>query len=211
VNDLVECVLAGIAPASVLDLFEAYKETDSYYNVKDHFPIKLVIKRWEELGQKIYDASMPTMYDPDELWRYREYDWTREGARSGYAIVDGESVWLDGPLKWDALVIDLKSRGWDKRNPLHLDIGLGRAMVGEGNHRLAIAKDAGIDVPVEFHFKSGQLGLPARSPKRKEREMRDREEIQARSLKQAVKKAEQKSLSPEQEKNIKDLMDLLGW
>jgi len=211
---LVECVLAGMLPADVLSLFEAYSETDSYYRVKDHFPIKLVIKRWTDLGQKVYDDSMPVMYKPNEIWKYREYDWTRETARSGFAKVDGKSVDLPGPLKWDALVADMKERGWDQKDPLILKIGHKRAMVGEGNHRLAIARATKIQVPVDYWFISGNIGLPARSKKRQddEKEMdRQLKLAKEKTIKQAIKKAPSKPMDKETEKMVSDIMDLLGF
>lgn len=125
-----------------------------HYDLKAGTTIETVIKGWVENDDKATDSSMPGWYSPDDVWPYREYTWTRENSRSGFARVEGKTVDLPGPLKWDALAIDLKEQGWDPKEPLHLAIGKnGVAKVGEGNHRLALAREVGLSrVPVFFHF-----------------------------------------------------------
>jgi len=109
-----------------------------YYHLEPGTPIKEVIHRWVDLGQKAYDDSMPQLYSPAELWPYRAHhrDWMR-------------------PEQKKALVEEFKEHGWDPENPLHLEIGRrhGYARIAEGNHRLAIAYAIrGVKVPVVFHF-----------------------------------------------------------
>lgn len=121
--------------------------------------VEEVIRRWVENDEKAYDDSMPQMFPVRDLSRYKEYRWTRDNSRSGYAQVGGKSVWLEGPMKWDALMEDMKLRGWDPDEPLHLHVGRkGGVKVGEGNHRLAIAESLGMrKVPVRFHFYDGKV------------------------------------------------------
>ena len=188
----------------------ARQAQQNYYAAKDHTPIKLIIRLWRE-GKKILDTSMPVMYRPDEIWKYREYDWSRETARGGRARVKGKMVELPGPLKWDAMVEDMRAQGWDKDDPAHMDISHKRAMVGEGNHRLAIAREANILVPVEFHFRIGKLSMPARAKKRQQEEAELPKRLNAPAIEKAVKEIDEKELSPEEEKQVQDLMDLLGF
>lgn len=96
---------------------------------------------WARERQKINDDRMPIMLPIDDLVRVREYAWTREHARNS-------------PAEWDALVESMRVHGWDPKRPAHLMVGKdGRAKLGEGNHRLAIARRLGIrEVPVWVHF-----------------------------------------------------------
>lgn len=130
----------------------------AYYRLSQGSPIPEVIRRWQEDGEKAYDNSMPQKYRAQDVWPYREYTWTRDNARGGDAEVGGQLVWLDGPLKWDALTRELKGRGWDPSSPLYIQIGRkGGVKVGEGNHRLAIARTLGLPVPVFFEYFDGRV------------------------------------------------------
>jgi len=125
----------------------------TYYNLQPGTPISEVISLWQERSSKAYDRSMPVYYEPREIWPYREYTWTRERSRGGPMEVDGQYIRLEGPQKWDALVDVLQRDGWDPSEPLIFVIGhQGGAKVGEGNHRLAIAYQLGIKVPVRFLY-----------------------------------------------------------
>jgi len=180
----------------------------AYYDLKPGTSIKEVIERWVENGEKAYDRSMPVWYSPREVWPHREYTWTRDNARGGYAKVKGKSVDLPGPLKWDALGIDLKARGWDPTEPLHLSIGKnGKAKVGEGNHRLAIAREVGLSkVPVFFHFGQQVALTPGKGS-----EFRVKPSPQAvRKVVQEVAKKPPRDLNPKDQKQVDELMDLLG-
>jgi tRNA nucleotidyltransferase/poly(A) polymerase len=105
-----------------------------------------VIANWQKLGDKMYEDDMPVMVRLSELLPYREYVWTRDKAR------------LE-PHEWDELMDSMNSRGWKKGSTVHLQIGRkGGVKVGEGNHRLAIAAELGIErVPVFFHFYDGHV------------------------------------------------------
>lgn len=56
--------------------------------------------------------------------------------------------------RWDYLLKYMKKHGWDKDDPGHLYFGKNRVIkLGEGNHRIALAKEAGLKlVPMMFHF-----------------------------------------------------------
>jgi len=97
--------------------------------------IQYTIRLWSEEGRKLPDGVY--WYKPYQLWPYREYTWFREDARIE-------------PEEWDALEVSLES-GWDPNDPAWVAVGKnGIAKVTEGNHRLAIARKLGIDVPVRF-------------------------------------------------------------
>jgi hypothetical protein len=180
-----------------------------YYDLKSGTPLKEVIRRWVEDGEKAYDHSMPVDYSPKDLWPHREYTWTRDNARGGFAKVKGKSVELPGPLKWDALAIDLKKRGWDPNDPLHLSIGKnGKSKVGEGNHRLAIAREAGLSkVPVFFHF-----GQQVERSKGHGSEFRDKPSPEAvKRVVERVRAKPPRDLSPDEHEKVDELMDLLGF
>ena len=154
---------------------------------------------------------MPIMLTVRELWPLREYTWSREKSRSGFAKVDGKSVQLSGPMKWDALVEDMKKRGWDSNDPLILDIGAkGGVKVGEGNHRLAIARELGMSrVPVQFRF----------VPYKVTKSLQNQEVVEVRkpSVKKVVErmKREQPKLSPgeqaRKDEQVEEIMNLLGF
>jgi hypothetical protein len=179
----------------------------AYYRLKPGTSVKEVIRRWMEERDKAYEDSMPVGYSPRELSPHKEYRWTREKSRAGYARVGGKNVWLEGPLKWDALAEDMRSRGWDDKDPLHLHIGGdGSAKIGEGNHRLAIAEKIGLGrVPVMFHFYQGKVVKNVLKD--------DKPVVVApRALKNVVEKAEKRGpMAPEEKEQVDDLMSLLGF
>lgn len=168
-------------------------------------PIDLdeVERRWAEQWDKIYDNSMPIMVPVRDLWKHREYTWTREKSRSGNAKVDGKTVYLSGPLKWDAIKADMELRGWDKDEPIHFMVGRNGGMkVGEGNHRLAIAREIGMSkVPVWFHFDQRVSKSPEPEPV---------VNVPAKSVKKMVEDVPPKDLSPQEQEQINEIMDLLG-
>ena len=126
---------------------------DGYYSLKQGTSIEEVIRKWQEDGDKAYDHSMPIMYKASDLWKYREYTWKRENSRGNSVKKDGEVVFLEGPEKWDFLKEQLKKEGWKESEPLGFTIGQkGGAKVNEGNHRLALAKELNLKVPVSFLF-----------------------------------------------------------
>lgn len=89
----------------------------------------------------MYDEDVHALVKIKDILPYKEYERSREHGRNS-------------PEEWDDLVASMKEKGWNPKSPLHMIIGKqGGAKVGEGNHRLAIAKQLGIKtIPVQFHF-----------------------------------------------------------
>jgi hypothetical protein len=104
-------------------------------------------------------------------------------------------------LKWDALKEDLRINGWDPKEPLQLEIGAeGGVKVGEGNHRLAIARELRMSkVPVWFHFMSGKV------MKSKQHD-RTPVKVSPRSVEKVVKRVRDKPMTPEEQEQIDELM-----
>jgi hypothetical protein len=178
---------------------------DRYYDLRPDISLREVLRRWADDGRSANDDSMPQPYSAKELWPLREFTWTRETARDGNAKVGGKTVDLPGPLKWDAMVVDLKANGWDTNDPLHFHVGKnGKMKVAEGNHRLAIAKQINLSkIPVRVHFnQSVKKGPP---PKRE-----PVVELKPKQVKKAIKKPA-KPPTPEEQKQVDDLMNLLGF
>jgi len=180
---------------------------EDYYAAKSG-RISDYIDGWQVRGDKAYEDSMPIMIDVSQLWPYREYTWTRETARSGYARVGGKKSDLPGELKWDAMKSDLKKNGWDRTEPLYFEIGRSRgAKVGEGNHRLALAKEIGIrKVPVVFLFKVGSV------TKSKKRD--SKVDISKAAVRDVVKRDAKKPVAKQEYKRgedpgMDDILDLL--
>ena len=64
-----------------------------------------------------------------------------------------EEEWAEGTW-WDRTKAYMAEHGWMKSDPAHFEIGPdGSAKLGEGNHRLALAHELGIEeVPIRYHF-----------------------------------------------------------
>lgn len=126
-----------------------------YYDLDNKISIKEVLKRWIDSNEKVTDNSMPKMYKVSEVWPYREYTWTKDKARPGFARIGNKRAEVSGSIKWDLLLADMKQNGWRKdEQPCIIQLGKnGKLKVGEGNHRLAIAKELGIrEIPCRFEF-----------------------------------------------------------
>lgn len=128
-----------------------------YYHAQHGITVKEISSRWKETGDKIYDSAMPLWMNVEDLWRYRDYDWNRETARSGYGqpyLKYPDQQHLGGPQKWDALHQSFQTDGWDESEPLQLYVDkLGTAKIGEGNHRLAVWRSQGHKTaPVQVFF-----------------------------------------------------------
>ncbi len=91
-------------------------------------------------GDEIAQARYPL----GELYPYRDYDWTRKHSRLS-------------DRGWAALKRSLRTHGWLADAPAFLVIGKdGCVVVGEGNHRLAVAReldDPSLLVPVHFLYR----------------------------------------------------------
>jgi hypothetical protein len=110
-----------------------------YYKIPPGMSIREVSKKWMA-GEKAYDDSMPVWYAAEEVWPFREYTWSATNARNS-------------PEEFETIRAKLKAEGWKPEMPAHVALGKdGKIKVGEGNHRLAIARELGLKVPVWFHF-----------------------------------------------------------
>jgi len=118
---------------------------------KEEMTIEGVVERWAR-GERVTEREVFWM-EAEAVWPYREHTWTRETARPGIARVEGSHMWLDGDAKWDALRASMLEQGWDEEEPLLMRVGRnGVALLGEGNHRLAIARELRLMVPVLFQL-----------------------------------------------------------
>ena len=124
---------------------------EGYYKIDPTDPPSLqdIIDGWQR-GDKsrgpeaktTSGSSYHALYSVEDLLPYREYKWSSEKFRGMY----------DDPRKWDNLVKSIEEEG--VKETLIFQVGKnGVGKVAEGNHRLAIAKELGIDkVPVKFLF-----------------------------------------------------------
>lgn len=178
-----------------------------YYSLSDHPGLGLeeVIRLWQEESQKLYDDDQPLMIPVRDLWSFREYNWTREDSRPGHLTVGGKLLDLTGEQKWDVLTEELKAHGWNKDRPLQFIIGRkGGAKIGEGNHRLAIARKLGVQaVPVSFgYYTSPVVKGPQHEPV---------ERVSPKVVEKVLTAPQKKPLSPEEEAQIEELMTQMGF
>lgn len=99
-----------------------------------------------DILDKVKNGDKPSltwdaMLSPEELWPYREFTRTKENNRHS-------------PEEWEDMKTSMSEKGWDTRNPLALMVGEdGTATVVDGNHRLALAKECGLEsIPVKLTF-----------------------------------------------------------
>lgn len=152
------------------DFCQSFNAHRGYYDMdpNDPLPLKDVIEGWSKCGLKANEFDVyHAFYPADELWEFREYSWSAETAsQQDVAGSDGMTYsdkWRFVPdeednvglEKWNRMVEKLRSKGWNPKQPAYFEIGKnGVAKVGEGNHRLAIARQLKIPVPVLFSFKN---------------------------------------------------------
>lgn len=127
-----------------------------YYAMNPDAPLSIreVATRWAKDGDKAHDARNDASvfwYPIEDVLPFREYLWSRNDARRGSA-------------GWDDLVASMRTHGWTTESdeyrtkgsidPAHVIVGRnGKVKVGEGNHRLAVARQLGLKrVPVRLHF-----------------------------------------------------------
>ena len=171
----------------VLQHIDTVLEAKSYY--RDAGSLEEIIDRWQNEDAKLYDDVMPLMIPLRDLWPYREYQWTREDARRS-------------PEEWDQLVDKLDREGWKTSEPLIFIVGRkGGAKIGEGNHRIAIAKQLGMrKVPVRVLFYEG--------PVRKE-PMPSRTAAPEPKPETRRPKAPERERTPEERERLDKLFDLM--
>lgn len=139
-----------------------------YYDIDESNPppVSEIINAWQKCNLKARENDVyHAIYSADDLWKYREYSWSAATASHedvvGLDKVSYQDKWrfipdAEGNVgldKWNKMFEKMKSRGWDKNQPAYFEIGKNGAKIGEGNHRLAIAKQLGLSVPVFFAFK----------------------------------------------------------
>ena len=188
----------------------SYDPASWYYSGEPGLTLQTIMERWQENSprQKLLDDAQPIFLTVRELWPLREFTWTRDKARNGFARVQGKNIWLPGPEKWDVLKENLRESGWDADEPLYLEIGSeGGIKVGEGNHRLALAKELGLSkIPVQIYYRTGKVTkspMPSRDPI---------EEVSQRAVTKAIDPVKlQEKLSPEAEQDLQDLLKLLKF
>jgi hypothetical protein len=76
--------------------------------------------------------------NPADLVPYRQYAWSREVNRNGVE-------------EWNVLRDDVALNGFRKPAFLEYNHKTGEGYLGEGNHRLGVALELGIPVPVVVH------------------------------------------------------------
>lgn len=106
-----------------------------YFDVHPGMRLQDVIRQCRR-GRNPLSERYHLMVPVSQLWRYREF--TREETTRGRRRIEELS--------------EVMSRGWDTDDPLIFCVGRnGSAKVCEGNHRLAVARNAGVEkVPVRF-------------------------------------------------------------
>lgn len=206
------------------------RRNESYYWIMDATDppeLEKIMRMWSDKGMKAMDRTKKRQeihgwYSMRDVWPYREYEWERDISRSGY--VSGEL--LDGPEKWDALVDVMASSGWSAEYPVEIMVGRnGEAKVGEGNHRLATAREAGIrKVPVVFTFRRrtdghriGSPRGPLKDARKLQRKARERDKEQARKEKEREMKRKQTEkelddMDPDEKAKLdKQVQDIMKW
>ena len=176
-------------------LDEARGGFTTYYS--DFKSLADTIQRWQKENEKLYDHSQPVMVPVAELWKHREYTWTRDDARMTSA-------------EWDMLKASLK-RGWDAKHWIYIQVGQkGGVKVGEGNHRLSIAREIGLrKLPVRIDFYTGRV---TKSPQHPETVRLDKPKVVKPPTRELTKRHEPET--PEEKaamkRDVDDIMKLLG-
>jgi len=114
-----------------------------HYDFDHHNPLPLeeVARRWAvEEARPDRWGSFIALYPLEDVWQYREYDRSPGGDSNLTA------------KQWEELEESMKLLGWNAKEPVVMVFGKdGVAKVGEGNHRLWLAKKLGYKkVPVTF-------------------------------------------------------------
>lgn len=101
--------------------------------------VEQVRARWAAGGRAEDSSRVHAVYPAADLWPYREFTRTRSTGRLS-------------PARWDALEERIRRHGMAGIPPLQVSVGKDGILVTDGNHRLAIARELGIPVPVQFVF-----------------------------------------------------------
>jgi len=210
-----DCYLLGLWEGSL-------HEEGEYYDTQAHKPppLREVIRRWAQSGDKPQNYHRAHWYAVEEIWPHREYTWRKHDARNS-------------PQEWDAIAASMREHGWRDDEPAWLMIGGdGSTKLGEGNHRLAIAKQLRFKrIPVAFLFRSGPVtkgyqptgGTALKSaikavPPAVARFLQGRREgrkIAKATRQRRARKAREAAMDPrerrDRDKKVDQIMDLLGF
>lgn len=130
------------------EFIEERSNFPTYYKTSKNTPLKKVADRYFKTGDKLYDVRWTDgeyhiMANVRDLEKIKEHDWSRKRSRIG-------------PERYEELYQDIKKNGIKLPVQVMLYQHEGRAKLGEGNHRLAIAKELGIKkIPTVFVFWKG--------------------------------------------------------
>ncbi len=120
-----------------------------YYNTSKNTSVKKIADRYFKTGDKLYDVdwvgkgNYHILADVRELEKIKEYNWSRKKSRRGEE-------------RWDELVDDIKRNGFKEPVQIYLYRNEKRLNLGEGNHRLGVARELGIKkIPAIFFFYMG--------------------------------------------------------
>lgn len=133
---------------------------DKYYNAAGVHP-REVAGQWQHHGIKPSEDMV--MVPVHHLMKHREYKWHSRRTRGEETSASGKPT-----EHWSELEKSIKEKGWTD-NPAHVMVDKrGKIKVGEGNHRLAVAKSLGVThVPVRYHpYQNVSKSKPAREVKR---------------------------------------------
>lgn len=189
------CMDAHSIAKRVAKSFMGRAKTAGYYKYGGQ-SLSEVVKRWQEDGDKLYDPEKIThkrhsmyahgLFPINDLWKLREYTWSKFDARRT-------------PAEWDDLLDSLRAEGLQE--PLHVMIGReGGAKIGEGNHRIAIARELGMrELPVKFHFYSGPVTKQKREKPKTPKKVPPKVEKEVREVR--------KDMTPEEEAELSRMVD----
>jgi bisphosphoglycerate-independent phosphoglycerate mutase (AlkP superfamily) len=130
-------------------------ERHQWYNPKKYTTIKEIEDRYYSTGDKANDTFRTkngeyytVLAKTKEVDKYKEYNWSSSKFRQQNY----------NPGYWDELKEDIKKNGiLDPLIIILYEFEPKKAHLGEGNHRLAIAKELGIkELPVRILFYKGR-------------------------------------------------------
>ena len=70
--------------------------TKDYYSFERGMEIEEIARKWEEKNEMIPEEIIHTWMSLNKIWPFREYTRTRETARPGLVLTEGEKVELSG-------------------------------------------------------------------------------------------------------------------
>lgn len=136
-----------------MNTYKRFMEEYEYYTPQKFTSIREIAERYYKYGDKAksnfktktknYYSIMAPVSDIDN---YKEYNWSSNVFRN-----KGHK-----PEYWDELVEDIKKNGIKTPLTIILYKHEHKAKLGEGNHRLGVAKQLGIEfLPVRFEYYMG--------------------------------------------------------